>query len=169
MSSIDYIVLPPGHGKSYHYYQLGNLLGAGSLISCKSTTSPIIARKKVKLHSNWLEYDTLWASMILEILPPGRVVPMVPTSSVGISLGGTFLGAAVLDLTVWSHNLKNRVGDPVKDTSVMEEALLGGARVFESNEEPTEWVDGTVIGWQLTYLGAWVSTDLLTIKSIKKK
>jgi hypothetical protein len=154
MGSIGYIVLPPGHGKSYRHSPLRNLLEADSLVPCKSTTSLIIARKKAKLHGNWLEYDTLWASMILETLPPGRVVLMVPTNSVGISLGGTFLGAAVLNLTVWSNNLKNRVGDPVKYASVREEALLGGARVFESNEELTEWVDRTVTNWQLTHLGA---------------
>lgn len=135
MDTVAYIVLPPGHGKSYLHLRIEGLLEADTLIPCRSTPLLSDLRTKAKQSGRWEDYDREWAREIKEVLPAKRCVLMVPSGDVGKLLGNKCLLKGVLTPPQWKENLASRGDSVVKYQWAWESALAEGAQLYSTNEE----------------------------------
>lgn len=144
---VGYIVLPPGHGKSYRHDPSRKLLEAGSLVGCKSTNELAALRKVAWETNDWSKYDPLWGSEIQRHLPTGRCVVMIPASSVGNIQGWVRLGSARLCLDEWESNLRFRKGSVAQYRASWEAVAKEGGAQLDSNQGLDEWVNARLAEW----------------------
>jgi len=148
---IGFLVLPPGHGKSFLHKKLPGLLEGDSIVDCrKGPLSALRDKAKASLTTTsqeWVNYDHLWAEMIQAALSPGRYVIMVPSISVGRTAGWTYLGSAALSLEQWKKNLMNRKGDSSKYQECYQQIKANGGQTFPLNQALENWVIQVTTSW----------------------
>jgi hypothetical protein len=148
MSFIGFVVMPPGHGKSYRHLSLPGLVEADTLVDCKATENLRRERVRAKEIGYWKEYDNIWANAIAEKLEDGaRYVVMVPAIEVGEVLGWTYLGSAVLSDIQWEVNTKSRPGFFAKWGWIKRKSLEDGAIQLQSNDDLTNWLANITKEW----------------------
>jgi len=143
---LAYIVMPPGHGKSYNHLSVPGLIEADTVYNCKGDSELQLLRKTAKSSAEWDEYDTQWAQRLLNAIPGGRWVVMVPSQDVGEKLGAVCLGNARLCREVWAENLESRGKIP-------EDYNWGTARdedctMFTSNNDLQMWLRAITDAWR---------------------
>lgn len=145
---VDYIILPPGHGKSYRHTDHMELKEADTIVGCKSTVELCHRRSVAKLDGNWEPYDTLWTDMIKEVMPKYDFILMVPDASVGAKFGGSCLFHGVLSDKQWAENLKNRKGTVEEYRPYKDKLLNAGAEEFKSNHDLDRAIDKVLRDWR---------------------
>jgi hypothetical protein len=144
---LAYIVMPPGHGKSYHHNALEGLLEADSVYNCKSDKELAALRKAAKTTGEWETYDAEWAKRLLPLFPKRPCVIMVPSEDVGDALGAIWLGSAQLSEPQWAENLAKRSRTPADydwGTLRGNDSLL-----FTNNNDLSTWLLYTAEAWML--------------------
>lgn len=144
---VGYVVMPPGHGKSYLHSPALRLLEADTLIDCKGTPFLRVLREEAKKTGDWDRYDREWGMEITKRLPRGKVVVMVPSHRVGVLSGWTCLSAVTLTDEAWSLNLTNRQGSIEKYSQCRSMALAHGGLVFSSNRDLSAHVLTAARNW----------------------
>nr|WSP06972.1 hypothetical protein [Gnomoniopsis castaneae chrysovirus 1] len=132
--TVGYMVLPPGHGKSYMMSkELGSygLVEADGVIDCRGTQELSDLKDAAQVSGNWSQYDNLWSSEINSKIKGKRCVVMVPSSTVGEAGGWHKVGTYLLTLDAWAANLMTRKGDMYKYRKQYSQAQLDGGRVFK--------------------------------------
>lgn len=145
---VDYIVLPPGHGKSYRHAQNFELKEADSLVNCKATMELCHKRAVAKLDGDWNAYDKLWADMIKDVMPKYDFIIMVPDAAVGAMFNGDCLFHGVLSDRQWAENLKHRKGTVDEYRLYKDKLLAAGAQEFESNQDLDRAIYQIVRDWR---------------------
>jgi len=151
MLMIGFLVLPPGHGKSFLHKKLPGLLEGDSIVDCRTGLLSSL-RDNAKASSSpmsqeWANYDHLWSEMIQAALSPGKYVIMVPSISVGRAAGWIYLGSAALTLEQWKENLQTRKGDPIKYHECYQQIKANGGQIFPSNKALETWVTQVATTW----------------------
>lgn len=129
IADIAFIVMPPGHGKSYLHTSIPGLVGIDDIVQCRSTPELSRLRSEAKASGDWSHYDALYAKVFLTRLTAGRWVVMVPAKELGLALGGKHILSAILDDSEWGRNLEHRSATmdkykPYRDTISKDECLL---------------------------------------------
>lgn len=143
--NIGYIVLPPGHGKSFHHNSIVGLVEADSIYDCRGDAELSKLRSIARKMDDWHNYDVAWASRISARLTLHRWVVMVPNESIGRLMGGTYMGSAVLERDQWTTNLERR-GKTPDDYSYCIDGLIIN-RTFSTNEGLSSWLKFVVNCW----------------------
>lgn len=130
-----YVVLPPGHGKSYLHRQIPGVYEADSLVNCRATPKLSELRANAKLSGKWDEYDKEWVEELKAVLPEDLLVIMVPDHSIGKLLTHNFIFAGVLDHKAWAKNLEHRKGSVEEYRTWWQNVYDSGAEKFESNQD----------------------------------
>jgi hypothetical protein len=140
---MGYVVLPPGHGKSYYHAKFEGIYEADTVWPYNATPELIALRKDAWSTGDWGKYDSLWADGIMSHMPADTIVLMVPAHSVGVLVAQKFIFSAVLSLEAWERNLRFRKGSVAKYLPCYELAKKSGARTYEDNErlETALWQD----------------------------
>lgn len=146
-SLVGYIVLPPGHGKTYRHNPRMNLLEIDSLVHYKATPELVDYRKRAKETHCWGDYDKLRASLVCPLLPDEKCVVMVPSYLVGSVSGWQFLGGAALSKGQWEENMKNRSDDTKQWEYAWEAVISSGGEVIENNNDLDSWIEETRTNW----------------------
>lgn len=142
-----YIVLPPGHGKSFRHKMIPNYIDAEALVACRATRELTKLRSEAKLSGNWTEYDKLWAAKLEKVLPTGRFVIGVPSDSIGQLLNGTFVFAGVLEDSQWTKNLQDRKGSIAEYRQYWQHVRDLGAGVYPDNESLDQAIKDAIDEW----------------------
>lgn len=135
MTIVGYVVLPPGHGKSYMHGKIDGVYEADTLINCKATETLRQLRKQAKMTDEWTDYDSAWTSLIKEVLPDDTQVILVPDDRVGVKFCQSCIFRGVLTQTAWEENLRNRKGSTVEYNRWWTNVKDAGAVTYESNLE----------------------------------
>lgn len=135
-----FVVLPPGHGKSYIHGRLAGVFEADTVVPCKSTPLLIQLRREAKVSRNWSAYDAEWTRLLNMALPDTPSVVLVPATSVGHAGGWTCLGGAVLQYHVWVENLKSRGDDVGWFLTSWQDTLHEYGLVFDTNSDLQVWL-----------------------------
>jgi hypothetical protein len=146
-SSVAYLVMPPGHGKSYLQARIPNLLEADTLTPNKATPLLRELREEAKRGQDWAHYDREWTRELKTRIPLGRWVVMVPAREVGVEAGWVYLGTLVLERTQWVSNFMKRPDSWEKHIKCRERALEEGGILLATNGEMEERVRQEVEGW----------------------
>jgi hypothetical protein len=146
-SLIGYIVMPPGHGKTYHHGSIQELYEADQICDCRGDETLAMLREEARRVGYWGYYDEEWSSRISRRLKNTPCVIMVPAVSIGERIGGTHLGTAQLRDKQWQENINLR-GKTVSD---YEYARQVGSEVinFDTNEQLSSWLRETAYQWVL--------------------
>lgn len=129
-----YIVLPPGHGKSWHHQRFHFLYEADSVVNCKGTDQLAQKRIVAKQTGDWRDYDLTWTNELKKRLPDTPYLIMVPSDSVGQLLADKCIFKGVLSIGQWEQNLSTRKGSVDKYSKWREEVLNSGAKLFDTND-----------------------------------
>jgi len=143
--TLGYIILPPGHGKSYLHDPTIDLYEADSVVPNKATKELREKRKRAKITGDWSDYDTCWATLLVKALPEDGVV-LVPADQVGQAIRAVRLGACYLDESVWAENFRDRPDTAEKHIAAWEEAKRLGT-FMRTNRDTTHWVHSLVNAW----------------------
>lgn len=148
-ANIAYVVMPPGHGKSYLHRGVKGFLEADTIVYCKGTEKLRTLRQEAKAVGEWDVYDAEWVRELCEALQEERrrVVVAVPSDEVGVRAGWTRLGGIVLEKSQWALNFAERKDSHHKHEQCWEEAHLKGAILARSNLEVERWVRAVVTEW----------------------
>jgi hypothetical protein len=147
MANLAFIVMPPGHGKSHLHQMLPYLFEADGLVDCKATESLRVERKLAKTTGEWGVYNTLWCSALMQALPDGPTVLLVPERNIGDIIGGIYLGSHALHFKAWAANLEGRKGSIKEYLDIWALAVNDNGKLHTSNsdlmtsviEQATEW------------------------------
>jgi len=143
--SVAYVVMPPGHGKSYMHTRIPRLVEADSIFDCRGDETLEKLRKEARATGNWSRYDSEWANRIAVRLTEHRWILMVPANSVGQIVGEKCLGQFQLTNDAWDANVACRG----KSNLDYEYARLRSPQVqyFQSNNDLSETVIAVSIQW----------------------
>jgi len=139
-----YIVLPPGHGKSYLHGKITGLYEADSLFNCKGNELLTHLRDTAKLTGEWEVYDKAWTLEVKTHMPPDIQVIMVPDDSVGKLLAHKRIFHGVLSISQWEQNLSGRKGSVEKYFDWWMKVYDMGGRVYRTNSELEEAIRNAV-------------------------
>jgi hypothetical protein len=148
-SKIAYIVLPPGHGKSFWHLYVPGLLEADSVFPCRATQILSDLRTQAKKSGEWDQYDEEWSNQLKTRIEKGeeRAVVMVPSWKVGEKAGWTDLGTLLLTKEVWAKNFDLRKDTHEKHEECWQEGYERGAQVYESLWELGEEIKKRADQW----------------------
>jgi len=107
-NNIAYLVLPPGHGKSWRHNSTLGLIEADSIFDCRGDKELKLLRSAARKSNNWGKYDKEWSIRILARLTPHKWIVMVPACAIGELLSPVCLGVFQLDPVEWDENLTHR-------------------------------------------------------------
>lgn len=142
-----YIVLPPGHGKSFRHKKIPNYIDAEALVACRATRELFWLRSEAKRSGNWTAYDKLWAAKLEEVLPTGRFVIGVPSDSIGKLLNGNLIFAGVLEDFQWAQNLQDRKGSIAEYRHYWQQVRDLGADIYSDNESLDQAIKDAIDEW----------------------
>lgn len=145
-----YIVLPPGHGKSFRHKTIPNYFDVEAFVGPRTTRGLARLRSKAKQSGDWAEYDKLWATKLEEVLPTGRFVLGVPSDSIGQLLNGTRIFAGVLEDSQWAENLQNRKGSIAEYRNYWQHVKDLGAETYPDNESLDQAIKDAIDVWWYT-------------------
>lgn len=143
-----YIVLPPGHGKSYRHLSESWLLEADTVVNCKATLQLQTLRKDAKRTGSWDEYDECWVDQLRKELLGMTVFLMVPSKSIGEKLGFQYYGAAVLHRSEWENNLGARGDIADKFAWTLENTLHLNPTMCQTNQDLDAWISRKYNDWK---------------------
>lgn len=153
---IGFLVLPPGHGKSYHHSSIPGLVEADTIYDCRGDDELKELRLRARITSDWSNYDEAWASRIKVIIGDNNWVIMVPNRAIGDKLNGTCLGIGQLSNNQWDINLKKR-GKTSRDYEYSRQ--IGPEVVtFETNLDLHDWI--------VTKVNKWFENHPVTLKQV---
>ena len=138
-SSVGYVVLPPGHGKSYRHDEGKGLLEADTVVPCKSTDELKHLRSVAKVTNDWAAYDRAWARDLNGKLSATtcRLIVMVPHESVGEAAGWIPCGGILLEEKTWSLNFSQRQDSAAKYKELWNHLAQAGSTIVATNDELT--------------------------------
>jgi hypothetical protein len=142
---LAYIVMPPGHGKSFLHAEIYGLVEADSIYDCRGDEALADARSIARHTGVWARYDKKWSERLTVRLTGHRWVIMVPSKTIGEIMGGTHLGTLQLADDQWNKNLKTR-GKTCSDYGYAR-CTDPDTRFFEDNVSLTNWVLLTSSQW----------------------
>jgi len=145
-----YIVLPPGHGKSYHHLWIPYLYEADSILNCRATSYLAELRELAKYTGDWGPYDNEWTDQIRKHLPEAPYIIMVPDDSVGQKIAKECIFRGVLAHDAWSKNLEHRKGSVREYCHWWEAVRKAGAVVYEGNDELNSAMRSRIYEWLAT-------------------
>jgi len=146
---IAYVVLPPGHGKSYHAARDSKLLEADVVYHPSRSFQLSAMREEAKTTNDWTQFDKRWGQLLTERLEEDSLI-MVPSITIGQGEKWLYLGSAALNFDQWKQNLENRKGTTLKYRTLWESAALTG-NVFTSNLDLTIWLKNAIIDYYRIY------------------
>jgi len=153
---IGFLVLPPGHGKSYHHSSIPGLIEADTMYDCRGDDELKELRLRARITSDWSNYDEAWANRLKSIVKDDNWVIMVPNRAIGDRLNGTCLGIGQLSNDQWDVNLKKR-GKTSKDYEYGRQIGLD-VTTFETNLDLHEWI--------VTRANKWLKNYPITLKQV---
>jgi hypothetical protein len=130
-----YVVLPPGHGKSYYHKKFKGIYEADSLAPYNATKELVELRKRAKQSGDWTEYDKLWSVQVINAMPDDTIVIMVPSREIGELVAKSHVFSGVLEHVAWAENLKGRKGSIKEYAYSWDAARASGAKVYMTNEQ----------------------------------
>lgn len=146
---VGYVVMPPGHGKSYYHVRIQDLIEADSLYNCRGDESLKDLRLIARTTGEWAEYDDAWASRLVPLIPLRCCIILVPSATVGDAIGATHLGSVQLSDSQWATNLENR-GKTVADYAYAR--LSGpGVAMFHTNFDLQSWLLAKLFSWKANW------------------
>lgn len=135
--NIAFVVMPPGHGKSFYHNPSLGIIEADTLVPCRSTIGLLTLRTEAKRTDNWVSYDMLWTTLLTEALKDytNPIILLVPSAKVGHHGGWVDLGGLLLSEPCWERNFQHRPDSHVKWIPCWETERGRGGQVCASNSE----------------------------------
>jgi len=147
LAQVAFVVVPPGHGKSFLHGGFPGLVEADSVINNKGNSELTSLRIEARRSGMWDTYDKHWSACIQSRLTRAPWVVMVPAYAVGAAAGWTYLGGAALDKLVWEQNLRGRKGSVAKYQGTWDDAVKHSARFCSDNDQVNSHIVGLAIMW----------------------
>lgn len=133
---LGYVVLPPGHGKSFLHLREPWLLEADKIYDCEGDDVLKELRLRAKNSGYWNRYNQEWAGRLKRHKPntEDRLIIMVPSREIGQAIGGDLVFAGCLCLSQWQKNLDDRNEKITKYVQAWDGAVEY-SKVYSNNNE----------------------------------
>jgi len=139
----QYIVMPPGHGKTVLHGMMGCVFEVDQIVGTRETAELSDLRDKAKESGTWDEYDTCRGKLLAKKAPPHSII-MVQSYKTGEAAGFHLLASVYLEKLVWEANLRNRKGSVEEYYSCWEAVKRNNGYFSMNNKDTTCYITNVV-------------------------